>query len=330
MNTCGHDDDVEMQGGESGQNPMVNDRSVSSNPVTSTDNNNGNMTGIGLIQRHFLRSNDSTRPDVDMDDLYNITKPSNRYIRLLQYFCFMIAVIALLYFIIALQHYEVATQYMQIAFITSLTIALDSTTPCRQFQWLIIASSIAILWVTLWVYTKSNIANNAYNLAIAGISGYLFFIGLLRMTYKAFDAPADVKFVELDLLLYLLSLNAICWFSSNEFNNNLHMILDIRTIMLLFNCLYQPKQKMELLRIPSFILVIILILLSFIVYAMGNLSDNIIGNCFYIVIGLILIFESFHAKPIPTITKESLSMLSLSFAQQSPSPSQHQESLKLS
>ncbi len=287
--------DLEMQGGN-------DDTPITTSPSTDVD-------GTVLINRFVLRSNDSTTPDIDADDLYNITKPSNRYVRLLQYFCVSLAIGALLYFIIAVQHYEVATQYMQIAFITSITISLDSATPCRQLLWMVAAGCIATLWVTLWVYTKSNLPHDPYNLSVAAVSGFLYFAGILSMTYKALGAPAEVKFVELDLLLYLVSLNAICLFSSNEFNNNLHMILDIRTIMLLYNCLYQPKQKMELLRIPSFIAVIIFILVSFIIYAMGNLSDNIIGNCLYLLIGFILIYEALYSTPIQVITKESLSQL---------------------
>ncbi len=272
-----------------------------------------NTDGVGLIHRYFLRSNDSTIAGFDEDDLYNITKPSNRYVRLLQYFCVSVAIAALLYFIIAVQLYEVATQYMQIAFITSITISLDSTTRFRQIQWIITAGCIATLWVMLWAITTPFSSISLLDLLISTISGFFYFGGILSMTYKALNAPAEVKFVEIDLLLYLLSLNAICLFSPNEFNNNLHMILDIRIILLLYTCVYQPKQKMELLRIFKFIIIIIFILISFIIYEKGNNLLNTIGNCLYIIVGMILFYESIYAKPIQVITKDSLTKLKMSF-----------------
>jgi hypothetical protein len=274
------------------------------------------ITRAALLHRHLLRSHDSTAPDIDADDLYDISKPSNRYITFLQFFCVGTSIAAVLYFVIALRYYNVATQYMQITFITSLIISLDSKTICQQVIWLVVAASMATLWIGIWMYSTFYIHNAPCYLTMAAASGLFYFGGILFMTVKACGAPPEVKFVELDLLLYLLSLNAICFFNSNEFNNNLHMILDIRVIMLLFNCLYQPKQKMELLRIPTFVSVIVLVLVAFILYSSRDESGTELGNGVYVAIGIILIRESIYAKPIQYITKESLYKLNISLSQQ--------------
>jgi hypothetical protein len=133
------------------------------------------------------------------------------------------------------------------------------------------------------------------------VAGVCYLGGLLLLAFKALDAPAETRYIELDLMAYLLSLCAICAFSVNSYNNNLHMVLDLRIVMLLYSCLYQPRKKWELLRIPSFPLVMTLIVFSFMLFGFTYELTLLLGNVLYIVIGALFVREFRIAAALPTL-----------------------------
>jgi hypothetical protein len=218
----------------------------------------------------------------------SLSQPSHPAIRAVEIVCVIISLSISLYFIIK-GYLNIALQYCQVCFIATLTVALDSSDWWTQRLWFCVAVIVAMGWcgVTLWS-GNSYLHYQLIHFIVAGITGFLFFGGLLCCTYASINAPAAVKRVEIDLLLYLVSLNAICFFSSDTFNNNLHMILDLRTLVLLYNCMYQPKDKMDLLKSKSLVLIVVLVIIAFIIYGHVSRVTDMIGNFFYIVIGSLL------------------------------------------
>ena len=87
-------------------------------------------------------------------------------------------------------------------------------------------SVIALLWsgVTIWS-CYLDLDYGVLETVFALLASSLFFGGMLYCTYTSTTRRLDgiVRRVEVDLLLYLIALNAICFFSNNTFNNNLHI-----------------------------------------------------------------------------------------------------------
>jgi hypothetical protein len=102
--------------------------------------------------------------------------------------------------------------------------------------------------------------------------------------------------VDADLLIYLIALSAICLVPVDSFNYNLHMILDIRIIILLYTGMYRPANRTGLLRVKSFTFILFWNILSFIFYVISkhNLLLNSIGELCNMMVGLILWWEVYH------------------------------------
>lgn len=226
-------------------------------------------------------------------------RQSNKIIRAVQYISVVVSISACIYFVYN-QLVYVALQYAQVCFISVLTLVLDSSTYWRQRLWLLLAVLAGTGWgaVTIWEgYRYEDF--HTYDYVVGVISGIVFFGSMIYSSYVCVEAAPLGKRVELDLLLYLVSLNAICFFTpAHSFNSNLHMILDIRTMMLLFNGLFQPKDKMDLLRCPSFLVIMLLIISSFIISSSDDVSFGAIISSMYVVIGGILMREAYlvHVK----------------------------------
>jgi hypothetical protein len=217
-----------------------------------------------------------------------------KLVRLVQYFCFLISLTGCLYFM-QKEYINVALQYFQICFISTVTVCLDAESWYKQRLFFVLSGFVTCGWAVAWIWAGNRYLDfQLYNYISAGLCAFFFFVGMLSTTYVGLLAAAEVKYVELDLLLYLVALNAICFFSTDDkFNNNLHMILDIRTLVLLYTCLHQPKQKMELLNSTTFIVIMVLIIIVFILFSnMKNHVTNAVGNCIYAIIGILLIYEA--------------------------------------
>ncbi len=250
--------------------------------LTSTPNINQRQT------HKSFPSSDDDKPKLSESSRMSQSQSSHPAIRVIEILCFLISLSISLYFIFE-GYLNVALQYCQVCFISTLTVTLDSSDWFTQRLWYCVAVLVAMGWcgVTLWS-GDSYLHYETIHYCVAGITGFFFFGGLLCCTYASINAPAAVKRVEIDLLLYLVSLNAICFFSSDSFNNNLHMILDLRTLVLLYNCMHYPRDKMDLLKSKSLVLIVVLVIIAFIIYAHVSRLTDMIGNFFYIVIGGLL------------------------------------------
>ncbi len=219
-----------------------------------------------------------------------------KLVRLIQYFCFGVSLSGCVYFM-SKQYINVSLQYFQICFISTLTVCLDSESWYKQRVFFVLSYLVACGWAMAWIWAGYKYLSwQLYNYVTGGMCSFFFLNGMLSATYVALNAPAEVKYVELDLLLYLVSLNAICFFSNDDvFNNNLHMILDIRTLVLLYTCLHQPKQKMELLNSATFIIIMIIVIIVFIIYSNDTNIANATGNSLYVIIGMLLMYEAYSS-----------------------------------
>lgn len=223
---------------------------------------------------------------------------NDKIIKILQYINVIFALSGAIYFLCKNDSF-ITLEYIQISFISAIVVALDHEEKIIQRIALVILFGIGVFWGVL--YTTSSYKTESVPLvsAISAASAVLFFQG--GMTFVSYviteiSSPSIMKSVELDLILYLISLNAICFFSSNQhFNNNLHMILDIRTMVMLFSAIYQEKDKMKLVLIKDFVLIMCLIIVSFILYSFSSNPYEIFGNSIYVIIGSILWKEGYIA-----------------------------------
>jgi hypothetical protein len=246
-------------------------------------------------QLHLVRSGwldyDEAIPKMSESTKLAFSAPSHPAVRACEFICFIISLGISVYFV-SINHLNVALQYTQVCFISAITIVFDSSEWWTQRLWYSITVLVGGMWlaVTIW----SGNVDMGYELlhnVVASLTGLFFFGGLLVCIYASMAAPTAVKRVEIDLLLYLISLNAICFFSSDVFNNNLHMILDLRTYVLLFNCMHQPKDKMDLLKSKTLVLIVVLTIAAFLTYIPLSLQADLIGNVLYVVIGMLLVRE---------------------------------------
>lgn len=254
----------------------------------------------------LLSTSDQSSDNTSMVDLQGNTlselrpresslSSSNRTIRTVQYCSVLVSLAVSIYFVAFKDELNVSLQYIQVCFISVLTLILDATTTCRQHLWLVIGICVGIFWgvVTIWSCMR-DLDYGPMELFFALLASLPFFGGLLACAHVATsNKKSTTRKVELDLLLYLISLNGICFFSENNFNNNLHMILDIRTIVLLYNALHQPRDKMDLLQSWSFVSIMVLIIVTFIVYSRVTSTTDLVGNVFYFLIGLLLSYEAY-------------------------------------
>lgn len=216
-------------------------------------------------------------------------------IRLAQYICCIVSLAACSYFV-SIGYINVALQYTQICFLSSLTVALDADSWWKQRIFFVFSILIAIFWGALFQWAGYKYLDyEIYNYAVLAFSTYGFFLGMLGMAYVAI-LSTEAKYVELDLLLYLIALNAICFFSTDDtFNSHLHMILDIRTIMLLYCCVYEPKQKIALLTNATFVMIMTLIVISFVFFTYSDNFIAVFGHSCYILIGGMLNYNTYEA-----------------------------------
>jgi peptidoglycan/LPS O-acetylase OafA/YrhL len=213
-------------------------------------------------------------------------------IRLLQYVCCIVSLLACIYFT-TIGYINVALQYYQICFLSTLTVALDADSWKKQRLFFAFTVIVAIGWSAAYQWAGIKYLDfTVYQYVFSIMCSFFFIGGMLALTYVAILAT-ESKHVELDLLLYLASLNAICFFNNDDvFNNNLHMILDIRTVVLLYSCLYEPKQKIELLSSKSFVIICILIVICFILFAyMGPITDSV-ANILYCIMGSMMFYDA--------------------------------------
>lgn len=238
------------------------------------------------------------KPELSMiiSDVALSDKQSEILIRTCKYLNLLVAIVAMVYFAQA-DLMNVALQYAQVSFLSAVVICLDSSSPFNQNIYLVIVFLLAVAWATL-VFIGVRSGYPVQNYVVGGFSAFFNFGGIIYCVYiiSRISRRKEYKCVEVDLLLYLAALNAICFFSdNNHFNDNLHLILDLRTMLLLYSGLYQPKNKMKLLRLPRFLIVIIGMIGAFLLFSSETPETDILGNIIYILVGMILFYEGYRA-----------------------------------
>jgi hypothetical protein len=252
----------------------------------------GSWKGRSMIQESFADSKMS-RSQISMvlDD------KSKFYVRLVQYVNILVASLFIVYFF-CIHRLNVAFEYGQMSFVLSLLISLDSQTLIKQRLWLVYGVAIGVLWSYISIL-DAELAFPVENMILTIVAEFFFLGGMIYsvIVINRISPSEEFKLVEIDILLYLIALNAICFFSSNNsFNNNLHMILDIRMMVVLYNGFYQLKNKMNLLKLKSFLLLIGLIIFAFIIYTRITQVTDLLFSIIYVFVGWILFYEAWSAK----------------------------------
>lgn len=200
-------------------------------------------------------------------------------------------------------------QFIQIEFISLLLLLLDSTPTQVAFRMSIICAIVALQGV--WCYSLAVLWARAFNLG-KEFSVMVFICGFtwgLSIAYACYVSKRTKKESEFDLILYLASLNAVCCFSpASTLNNALHLLLDIRTFVLIYTYLHDVPKKEDLLNNVTFMAVIILSIVSFIMTgvlfgdSVTTSSEGIAISVFiiFLMIGLLIQWECYTvtSKPV--------------------------------
>lgn len=205
-----------------------------------------------------------------------------------------------------------ALQFIQISFISILLIILDASIDRVAFRLSMVVFIICVNF--LWLYCLSTLWADSFNLSVA-FQVVVYFTGItwgLGITYACYISGRANKETEFDLLLYLSALNAVCSFSpATKMDNTLHLLLDLRTFVLVYTYLHNVPKKEELLQYPTFIAVVVVTIITFLLTGMMIAhtipqTDGWAMLIFFLFfcIGLLLFWESAHrdisAAPRPT------------------------------
>lgn len=203
-------------------------------------------------------------------------------------------------------------EFVQIVYLSLLLILV--TVPLKMTMWRTIIAACIYAVVVSWLYLLGALWAEALDLDIGFqiavfVCGLLWATGIISACYVSERANSNG---EVDLILYLLTLNAVNAMGSvDTFNIELHLILDVRTFMLVFNCLHNLQKNEDLLRYPAFISVIVLTIITFfltdVLFAnemqKSKEAGSIITFVLFGVIGVILMVEvyiSVKAKQKPS------------------------------
>lgn len=204
--------------------------------------------------------------------------------------------------------YDVVLEYDQIFFLSILVNILDSTPGVLRTLWFVLIVCAGVIWTSMAVYV-STWALPVYHQVAWTLMAFFYDAGTISCAYVILHHPSRklkaTNFLEVDLLLYLVSLNAICIFPVRHFNSSLHLILDIRMIVLLYGGLYRPNDKVALLRRKSIWLIMACILVFFVLVSSKNLWAQFIGSIVNFGVGLTLLVQAalFHYVKYPLLRR---------------------------
>eukprot|EP01040_Poterioochromonas_malhamensis_P013704 gene13704-15104_t len=237
------------------------------NPSNSVDAATDSLTGE--LEQELDNNSNSSR-------FFFSLKLSKDFVEILKLTNVIFSVVACIIFF-HFQLYFNLLEYCQICYFSVLINLIDSKNRYLIF-WLICSILAAITWSITSVYVESwGLPPLAR--AFLGIAASLYMLGSMACAYYLarrtiyYEIQIDSstgkikRFIELDLLIYLISLNFLCLIPKSSFDYGLHMILDIRLVLLLFTGMYRPSDKLYLLRIKTFILAIISIIVVFVMFA---------------------------------------------------------------
>lgn len=217
------------------------------------------------------------------------------------------AIAGCLYFYL-MGYYDVVLEYDQVLFLSILVNILDSKPGILRTIWFIGIIMSGISWTLMAVY-QATWTLPIYHRVAWTLMAFVYDAGTISCAYVILHHPSKklktTNFLELDLLLYLVTLNAICIFPIEHFNSSLHMILDIRMIVLLYSGLYRPHDKIALLRRKSLWFIMLCIISFFVLVSNNDPWFQFAGSIVNIGLGVTLIGQAwlFHFVKYPQMRK---------------------------
>lgn len=219
-------------------------------------------------------------------------------INLIKILIFGITLIAGIYFV-ALGKLNTATSYFHICFVTILMLCLDTDTPYKQYIYAVCAVAMTFVWGYFTEFYHSSF--EPWFFALTLIESFVFLGSFLFAAYviRSINCEKEFRRIELDLLIYFISVSVVCLFNPNEFDYATHMLLDLKIITHLTEGLLQvpvDSTLNDLLNKRTFIFVttVTAVIAAFLVnsFCTEAIAD-IVSTVLYLAIGFLLFFQSF-------------------------------------
>lgn len=218
----------------------------------------------------------------------------------------IVSLTMLLYFWCVLGPTWKLVEFIQIVFLSLLLVLLTIPLSNRiaRIAMIVIVGTVMIAWLYLQahLWAKDLDLSIAFQIIVFGC-GLLWCSGIAVACFVSERTGANG---EVDLIVYLVLLNAVtAWGNPDSFNNELHLLLDVRTFILVFNCLHRLQKNEDLLRYPSFIIIVLLTIVTFMLtqclfgkFIVGQAVTPVAILTFVIfgTIGLILLGETYFAR----------------------------------
>lgn len=190
-------------------------------------------------------------------------------------------------------------EYVQICFLAVIVSIIDSEPGYIRYGLFGLHALVGVAWTAGAVYFATWGMPAIASVLIA-IDNTLYTTGALSCAIVIINRPATkeipkVTFIDLDLLVYLVALNLLCINPVESFNLGLHMILDIRLIVLLFVGLYRPADKIQLLHDKSFVAALVSIVAFFLIYKAD--TDYVTHSIAFVVntvLGVVLHWQAYY------------------------------------
>ncbi|RYG93591.1 hypothetical protein EON65_58690 [archaeon] len=208
-------------------------------------------------------------------------------------------------------------EYVQICFLAIIVSVIDSEPGCARYCLFGLHLLVGLAWTAGAVYFATWGMPVIASVLIA-IDNISYTTGALACAIVIINRPPTkeipkVTFIDLDLIVYLVALNLLCINPINSFNLGLHMILDIRLMVLLFVGLYRPADKIQLLHDKSFVAALISIVAFFLIYKAG--TDYVTHSIAFLVntvLGVVLHWQAYYHYTVvhPAMRNQSNSMAS--------------------
>jgi hypothetical protein len=182
-----------------------------------------------------------------------------------------------------------ALQYFQISFVSVLLLLLEKKhSKHHNILFAVFGLVVGTLWnilITILFYHDLHSTQKTLRILtpLATTSSFSLILSWVWYAYRSKPISVDI-----DLMLYFFAMNIIAFFSADQFNNTLHLLIDIRTYQLLFTATLSLKSKFDLLLSPQFIVINILMFVAYVLFSLAEDWSNCLGFTIYGAIGLIM------------------------------------------
>lgn len=178
---------------------------------------------------------------------------------------------------------------LQMCFISQLIVWMAEEQFVLQWLYFIFTVIIGVLWcvenaIMLIDFGTWNI--------VAGVLGFTFIASMIYSGMVIKELQPTYKLKSFDLQVFILGTTILLIiYPSLEFDAVLHLLLDLRMLLLVFSGLFQSRNMKDILSTVSFLIIVLLIIIAFSVYR-DTAGTDLITELLYLPIGILLIYEA--------------------------------------